>query len=467
MAVSSLPELLEALRGAQNEILGTPESAWVEFKSEPYRLNEDWAKIELVKDVTAMANGANGTIVLGVATEKHPTSQQDTADALRPIPVDHVSERQIRAAIQEWVYPSLKINIVNYKVPKDDGFLWSITPFPNDDDRPYLIRGALPPDNKAKITRKYFGLFKRTDGADNVHVPAERIHSLIQRGDRAPASLTPVPSPIDVQPNLEERKAKAEERLREDLAALALEEGQPFWWLQVMPKGKATLKRFFENSADSLWQVLVNPPSVRPSGFRLPQGDEPENIDDGLRTTRGSSLLLSVLRSGTMTVIIGPEFLTWAMEPYTHKPTAVNPLSLTEIALNALRLYQTEVIPRTEVHLDESIWRTGVGHLSAKSILYMPKVFRIGFLTLSQSSVPWPETGSLIGGSLSYRIQNSWQLTYSESCTLPSAWTRMLSLALETVRSQSRNCRSTNRRSIQDGHVGGHGYGVFPTRRQA
>ena len=127
-----------------------------------------------------------------------------------------------------------------------------------------------------------------------------------------------------MQPNLEERKAKAEERLQEDLAALALEEGQPFWWLQVMPKGKATLKRFFENSADSLWQVLVNPPSVRPFGFRLPQGDEPENIDDGLRTTRGSSLLLSVLRSGTMTVIISPEFLTWAMEPYTHKPTAVN-----------------------------------------------------------------------------------------------------------------------------------------------
>ena len=138
MAVSSLPELLEALRGAQNEILGTPESAWVEFKSKPYRLNEEWAKIELVKDVTAMANGANGTIVLGVATEKHPTSQQDTAYALRPIPVDKVSVRQIRDVIQEWVYPRLEIDIVNYKAPEDDRFLWSITPCPNDDDHPYL-----------------------------------------------------------------------------------------------------------------------------------------------------------------------------------------------------------------------------------------------------------------------------------------------------------------------------------------
>ena len=378
MAVSSLPELLEALRGAQNEILGTPESAWVEFKSKPYRLNEEWAKIELVKDVTAMANGANGTIVLGVATEKHPTSQQDIADTLRPIPVDKVSVPQIRAVIQEWVYPRLEIDIVNYKVPEDDKFLWSITPLPNHNHHPYLLRGALPPDNKVKITRKYFGQFERTDGADNVHVPAERIHALIQRGSRAPASLTPGPSPIEVQPNLEERTAKAEERLQEDLTALELEEGQPFWWLQVMPKGKATLKRFFENSDDSLWQVLVNPPYVRPSGFRLPKGEEPENIDDGLRTTRGSSLLLSVLRSGTMTVIIGPGFLTWAMELYTRKSTTVNSLSLTEIALNALHFYQTEVIPRTEVHPDESMWRTGVGHLSAKSILYMPKVFYTG-----------------------------------------------------------------------------------------
>ena len=129
MAVSSLPELLEALRGDQNEILGTPECAWVEFKSEPYRLNENWAKIELVKDVTAMANGKSGAIVLGVVTEKHPTSQQDIAHALRRIPDGEVSVRQIRDVIQEWVYPRLEIDIVNYEVPEeDDRFLWSITP---------------------------------------------------------------------------------------------------------------------------------------------------------------------------------------------------------------------------------------------------------------------------------------------------------------------------------------------------
>ena len=310
-----------------------------------------------------------------MVTEKHPTSQQDIAHALRRIPDGEVSVRQIRDVIQEWVYPRLEIDIVNYEVlEEDDRFLWSITPLPNHNDHPYLIRGALPPDDKVKITRNYFGLYERTGGADNVHVPAERIHALIQRGSAAPAFLTPVPSPIEVQPNLEERKAKAEERLQEDLAALELEEGKPFWWLQIMPKDKVTLKRFFENSADSVSRVLVNPPSVRPFGFRLPEGEVPENIDDGLRTTQRSSLLLSVLRSGTMTAIIGPEYLTWAMESKTHKSTAVNPLSLTEIALNALRLYQTEVIPRAELHLDESVWRTGVEHCQQKCFVYAESI---------------------------------------------------------------------------------------------
>ena len=152
----------------------------MEFKSKPYRLNEEWAKIELVKDVTAMASRKSGAIVLGVATKRDLASDQDIADTLRPIPVDEVSVRQIRAVIQEWVYPRLEIDIVNYKVPEDDKFLWSITPLPNHNHHPYLLQGALPPDNKVKITRKYFGLFERTDGADNVHVPAERVHSLIQ-----------------------------------------------------------------------------------------------------------------------------------------------------------------------------------------------------------------------------------------------------------------------------------------------
>jgi predicted HTH transcriptional regulator len=44
--------------GDFDQLIGAPESLEVEFKSEPYRVEQESQKFELAKDVSALANAA-------------------------------------------------------------------------------------------------------------------------------------------------------------------------------------------------------------------------------------------------------------------------------------------------------------------------------------------------------------------------------------------------------------------------
>ena len=64
-------EALEILMSGEfDQFVGVRESIEVEFKREPYRLEQDDQKFELAKDASAMANAAGGVIVIGVRTQR-------------------------------------------------------------------------------------------------------------------------------------------------------------------------------------------------------------------------------------------------------------------------------------------------------------------------------------------------------------------------------------------------------------
>src|SRR5215207_7844704 len=87
MPVASIGELFGALgAGDVNALIDTPEAEWVEFKSSPYRLNENDAKLELAKDVAGMANAGGGAIVVGCATAKDASTGRDVAKHIRRVP---------------------------------------------------------------------------------------------------------------------------------------------------------------------------------------------------------------------------------------------------------------------------------------------------------------------------------------------------------------------------------------------
>jgi hypothetical protein len=64
-------EVLEKLAAKQfDALVGVSESAWLDAKESPYALDGLKQKLELAKDVNALANSIGGIIVLGFDTAR-------------------------------------------------------------------------------------------------------------------------------------------------------------------------------------------------------------------------------------------------------------------------------------------------------------------------------------------------------------------------------------------------------------
>ena len=66
-------------RRAVPEFLDVLENEFIDFKAEPYRLDNDNQKAELAKDVSAFANTSGGFIIIGVKTTRLPEYSADVA----------------------------------------------------------------------------------------------------------------------------------------------------------------------------------------------------------------------------------------------------------------------------------------------------------------------------------------------------------------------------------------------------
>ena len=85
--VISIPQLFKTPGRDPNKLIGQPETAWLDFKGQPYRLNKsdprrDKECFELARDVTALANASGGIILIGIRTELETSRQEEMAEAL-------------------------------------------------------------------------------------------------------------------------------------------------------------------------------------------------------------------------------------------------------------------------------------------------------------------------------------------------------------------------------------------------
>src|SRR5688500_9172357 len=83
------------ISGDFNQLLGVIEDEYVEFKEQPYRLDNEERKMELAKDVSAVANVHEGVIVIGPRTDQvNPAVPQDEVVAISPFGPDLVDLEQ-------------------------------------------------------------------------------------------------------------------------------------------------------------------------------------------------------------------------------------------------------------------------------------------------------------------------------------------------------------------------------------
>jgi hypothetical protein len=107
-------------RKAFDEFLACEEDIELEFKGEPYRLDEDTQKFELAKDVSAMANADGGVIVIGVRTETQTLAPVDVATAIRPVKRALLDEVRTRQVVAERIYPRIPGVVIRFHPLPDD-----------------------------------------------------------------------------------------------------------------------------------------------------------------------------------------------------------------------------------------------------------------------------------------------------------------------------------------------------------
>src|SRR5207248_7910160 len=77
-------EVLEKLEAGEfAALIGLMENDWLDAKETPYILETQKQKLELAKDVTAMANAGGGIIVIGYDCEKQLTTAGEQICAVK------------------------------------------------------------------------------------------------------------------------------------------------------------------------------------------------------------------------------------------------------------------------------------------------------------------------------------------------------------------------------------------------
>ena len=338
-------DALDVLRSSRFEaFVGVTESAELDFKGEPYQLEDERGKLELAKDVAALANAGGGIIVIGVRTTLPETSRVEVARDIRLIPVSVVDLRQCRNLARSRVYPDVGGLDVAFHSSSHDptrGLLAIDVPPQAATARPFLVHSPLVGD---KTVGWLVGLPTRHRDATD-HASIEELHRRIRDGDTATLSsirdalsrLEAVPEQV-VAPSVtaaERADQLVERTFPENAEDDLIDTSMPHLVLVFAPSG-GQIRDFLEDGGAR--KLVAFPPTTRSQGWHLRTEREPDVISGGqLRVRSGDWLRVELTRDGELIVVAAlPNFIARGS---TFEPHTIQALALVEFIYNAVAFY--------------------------------------------------------------------------------------------------------------------------------
>ena len=185
--------------GRLDDLIGRAESATLEAKSQPLgHLDSDPAeRYELAKDVSALANGEGGHLVVGVQTERQDDRALDVLAHLALMPAEDFPRVRYEGVIKEHVYPRIQGLRVSFvvKAGESAGIGLVTVPKQHDDRKPFLIARVVDGDDVIK--QIVFGLAQRVEDAAEPMTLAE-LHAAVRKGrDSIAVRLTGIEDKLD------------------------------------------------------------------------------------------------------------------------------------------------------------------------------------------------------------------------------------------------------------------------------
>lgn len=168
---------------AWGQLVGVRETEWLEFKGQPYAIQEVYGRLALAEDVASLANTVGGLIVIGVATQRDATTNADTGDEIRPIPVARLNLQQLEDLIAEYVTPvPEQLSLHLWQDSSGERAIATIHVPRQDSARKYFLVTHGVAEN-GNVLANHVGLFERI-GASCRAMSTDRVYELIRQGRR-------------------------------------------------------------------------------------------------------------------------------------------------------------------------------------------------------------------------------------------------------------------------------------------
>ncbi|MFD0142895.1 MULTISPECIES: AlbA family DNA-binding domain-containing protein [unclassified Streptomyces] len=345
MAADSMVQLISYLTAQKpNEILGTPESEWVDFKSVPpsgpYDLTTDKGKFELAKDVAAFANAGGGLIVCGFKAKKRPSELYEVAEKVTPFEKRAVNTDSYKDVLNEYVRPLLKVKFYWYDHPAGDPtasghyFVIEVPALPESERWALVTRGIT--ENGQFVKGSWTVPIR--NGDTTVYLRPDEVYQLVNDGLRTRRAPDAAPTPAA-------DRVKSREDLR---VTLGVEETPVLFFQSVPDHPRGIVSGMYADGG--LRDVLTHQSTLRsPYGFNWSSDyKRPEPREGGLVLAEPPRRGLLVESDGTVTAaaVATTDMLGWAMERNSSSEgRRISVFVLTEITLEYFRLVDQHVLP--------------------------------------------------------------------------------------------------------------------------
>ncbi|RKT44991.1 AlbA family DNA-binding domain-containing protein [Thiocapsa rosea] len=329
-----------------NDLLGIAESHRLEFKSQPYDLQQTKQQHELAKDVSALANSDGGCIVVGIKTKKDLNQKLDIVDKVRPFARSFFDRDKLFETIEKWVFPHIQnVRIDWHDALQDVGKgLFSIAvPVQEQASKPYLVIRNI--DDEDNVYGNVVGIFERRRDAVSHRTP-QGIHSLLSFAENT-IELSNRLSSIEsllMERNIKDRKqgeedyartidGVVEERIRECAEAADLK-GRAYLSIACFPSQRVDIPTLFRGQNDAVVKLIDQPPRYRDSGWDLRTSRLSKPIRGLLRrAVEPGALSLDVWRDGVIIAVVSADkdYLSWGRYSSNDDIPNINPIALIEV----------------------------------------------------------------------------------------------------------------------------------------
>jgi hypothetical protein len=349
MTLNTKANLITCLEnGNFEEIIGTPESSWVDFKraqyptiqGRPQKLSE-YGKSELCKDVAAFANNDGGIILLGISEELSLSNGLSVASEIHEIDIANIDLAHYKQTVIERIYPLIQgIEMRWFETNPSKGILAIIIPSKNL--KLHIIRQVYNEDDK-RI--RGIEIPVRIDDQTFIH-NAESISELFcnhislltagESSDRGDSSHYQ-----ESLNNVDPHRVSATESRTQLLNTLEMND-EPTIIIQAIPC--STVHRL-DGFYDQIRQNFTRTSPVRSMGFNLNSIGYETTTEEGALIkagTRPAGLRLDP--NGTLTMILKADtgLLGWGVNNGTSNQFHINPVVLVEMTYEFVRfIYST------------------------------------------------------------------------------------------------------------------------------